>query len=358
MDNSDWHYQLSHRLRNRQDIPPAFKLTGSEENYFQAGSTTQIQPFLVTPYYFSLADPLDPGCPIRRQVVPVDKEFVHTPHETADPLCEARYTVMPGLVRKYQDRCILKLTDICAVHCRFCFRRFFTGVKNAPLTPPQVKDAARYIAKHMKIRELLLTGGDPFTMEDDRLDEYLQVIRRLNPYLVVRIGTRTPAVMPQRITPALVSLLSGYKPLWVVTHYNHSKELTDRSRQALGLLVDAGIPVVNQTVLLKDVNDKADALADLFSRLVSSRVKPYYLFQGDLAEGTAHFRTDIGRGLSLMKELKRKVSGLCLPLYAVDLPQGGGKVLLQEATVKSSEKGFYIIENYAKKQYKYPEENN
>jgi len=358
MDSSDWHYQLRHRLKKRQDIPDSFRLTRLEENFFKTYSHTQVLPFLVTPYYFSLADPLDPCCPIRRQVIPVAEEFVYAPYEAADPLCESQCTVMPGLVRRYHDRCILKLTDSCAVHCRFCFRRFFTGTREKALTITQVQQASRYIAQDKRIRELLLTGGDPFMVEDAVLDKYLRVIRKINPLLVVRIGTRTPVVLPQRITPGLIALLARYKPLWLVTHYNHSKELTSDSVQALSLLIDAGIPVLNQTVLLKGVNDNADSLADLFSRLVYFRVKPYYLFQGDLAKGTAHFRTGISRGLKLMRQLSCRISGLCLPKYAVDLPQGGGKVVLEKSAIKSIEKGFYIIENYAKKLYKYPEENN
>jgi lysine 2,3-aminomutase len=358
MDESDWQYQLSHRLKKRQDIPHSFRLTRSEENFFKADSRTQVLPFSVTPYYFSLADPDDPFCPIRRQVVPVEEEFVHLPCESFDPLCEARYTVMPGLVRKYEDRCILKLTDMCAVHCRFCFRRFFTGVRRKTLSLSRVEKAALYMAREKQIKELLITGGDPFIVDDTALDAYLHAIRKTNPHLVVRIGTRVAAVLPQRITPGLIALLTQYKPLWVVTHFNHSKELTENSIRALSLLIDAGIPVLNQTVLLKGINDSAGLLTDLFSRLVRLRVKPYYLFQGDLAKGTSHFRTSIRRGLNLMQELSRGISGLSLPKYAVDLPQGGGKVVLQDSAVKRIEKGFYIIENYAKKLYKYPDENN
>jgi lysine 2,3-aminomutase len=358
MDKLDWQDQLRHRLKKRQDIPHSFALTPAEERFFKADSRARVLPFSVTPYYFSLADPSDPRCPIRRQIIPAADEFSYLPYESTDPLCEEQYTVMPGLVRKYDDRCILKLTDMCAVHCRFCFRRFFTGTRKKTLSLPRVKKAALYVAKEKRIKELLITGGDPLLVDDGALDEYIHIIRKTNPHLVLRIGTRVPAVLPQRITPTLTALLAQYKPLWVVTHFNHGRELTQDSTRALALLVDAGVPVLNQTVLLKGINDHAGLLADLFSRLVRARVKPYYLFQGDLAKGTSHFRTGIRRGLRLMRELSRNISGLALPKYAVDLPRGGGKVVLREASVKRVEKGFYIIENYAKKLYKYPEENN
>jgi lysine 2,3-aminomutase len=356
MTVSDWRYQLAHRLKAKEDIPPSLTLSRQEENFFRDRSDRKKLPFLVTPYYFGLADQANPACPIRRQFMPLDLEFSSKPYESTDPLRESRFAVLPGLVRRYRDRCVLKVTDMCAVHCRFCFRRFFTGTKGNTLTIRQVKQAALYVSRHKEIRELLLTGGDPLIFSDRRLKAILEIFRIINPLLVLRLGTRMPVVLPQRITPALVELLAAYRPLWISTHFNHSKELTEAASKALCLLIDGGIPVLNQTVLLKGINDKPEELEALFTSLVRLGVKPYYLFQGDLVKGTAHFRTSIDQGLKLMNQLAGRISGICLPRYAVDLPQGGGKVILQPALIKRIENGWYKIENYAKKLYKYPKE--
>ncbi len=357
MRDSSWRTQLSRRFTSVADIPAGFHLSESERNFFAAPVARQVLSFSVTPYYLSLADPLDPNCPIRRQVVPTDLEFVHRPYESSDPLYESAYTVLPGLIHHYPDRCALKVTDRCAVHCRFCFRRYFTGKKMDVLDEKQIIQAAAYLEDHDEVTELLLTGGDPLVLEDDTLNTLLGLIRAKNPRLVLRIGTRTPAVLPRRITPALVKLLGRYKPLWIITHFNHPKEMTAAACQALALLLDSGIPVLNQTVLLKGINDHERILAGLFTALVGQRVKPYYLFQGDLVKGTAHFRTGLSQGVRIMQTLCGMVSGICRPMYAVDLPRGGGKVTLTESNLKRLEKGFYIIENYAKKRYKYPRED-
>lgn len=356
MKDYSWRDQLSRRLTSAADLPPGFRLSANERRFFETDQKLRVLPFNVTPYYFSLADPRDPRCPVRRQVMPTDLEFLHKPYESDDPLCEAGYTVGPGMVRRYRDRCALKVTDRCAAHCRFCFRRYFTGAAKSMLTTGQVKRAALYLAKHPEISELLLTGGDPLVLGDGMLKMILGVIRGKNPGLVLRICTRTPAVLPQRITPELCALLAGNTPLWVITHFNHPKEITPESSAALERLVDTGIPVLNQTVLLKGVNDSEQTLARLFRAMAALRVKPYYLFQGDLVKGTSHFRTNLARGIGLMRRLSRRVSGICLPRYAVDLPGGGGKMLLERLDVKRVERGFYIIDNYAKKLYKYPKE--
>ncbi len=318
-------------------------------------------PFAVTEYYLSLSDGT-PACPIRRQTVPRIEELTVRDYELRDPLGEGLYTAVmggkpasgsnpcqgadprsgriPRLVHRYADRALLLVTDRCAVYCRHCFRRSFTGMGGENGTAGctgtagtvgkrEIEAAAAYLSAHTEIRELLLSGGDPLTLDDDKLFALMEAFVRKRKGLLFRLCTRMPAVLPARVTPGLVSGLKRFFPVWVVTHFNHPREITPESSEALRTFVDGGIPVANQTVLLRGVNDDPAALYELNSLLLSRGVKPLYLFQGDLAAGTAHLRVPLSRGLRIFAGLRRMSSGLALPRYAVDLPGGGGKVSLE-----------------------------
>ncbi len=310
---ADWHWQLRHAVRDfgSNGRPPEGRLGP-----------------LVTPYYLSLLDAKDPACPLRRQVVPSPEEERAVVGDRADPLGEEAHEVAPDLVRRYPDRALLLVTDRCAVHCRFCTRSRLVGRSEEVGSPERRAAALEYLRKNPEVREVIVSGGDPFVLSTRRLVGLLRELRRIPSIETIRIGTRTPAVLPQRITAELVEGLRPFHPIWVMTHFNHPKELTSEARAACRLLVDGGFPLMNQTVLLAGVNDRAEVLASLFRALISERVRPYYLLQADPVAGTGHLRTPLARGLELVRELQGRVSGLALPKFIVDAPGGHGKVPL------------------------------
>jgi len=350
----NWRDELYNSFKNISDISPDFSLSPEQKVFFKTYNTTETLSFLVTPYYFSLTHPGDVNDPIGKQFLPDSREFNIKPYEQIDPLAEAKYTVSPGLVHRYRDRCILKVTDMCAVHCRFCFRRLLK--KGGVLNREHIKEAAQYISCHREIKEVLLSGGDPFILEDSKIDSILKTIKKINKNITIRIGTRCPVVLPQRITKNLLGILKQYAPIWIITHFNHPREITEQSKSAVSLLLNAGIPVLNQTVLLKNINHRVEILEKLFQDLVHLRVKPYYLFQGDLASGTSHFRISISRGLTIFKSLKTRLSGISLPRYVLDLPEGGGKVILSDSIIKKVDNNWFYIENNDNELFKYPNE--
>ncbi len=327
-----------------------FPLEPGEEAWFARDG--EKLSFKSNPYYLNLARE---HRGIRRQVIPTEAELESSPSESADPLSEKEFSPLPRMVHRYANRIALLVTDNCAVHCRHCFRRSFTGKGSRDLSPRELEAVLAYVRAHEEIQEVLLTGGDPVTLPEEKLVRLLQAFRAVREGLLIRLGTRVPAVWPQRISEAFALELSRFSPLWVIVQFNHPAELTHESRRALGFLRKAGIPVVNQSVLLRGVNDDSDVLARLFQGLLAEGVKPYYLFQGDLARGTACFRVPLSRGWEIMEELRHKVSGLALPRYAVDLPEGGGKIpLSQSLLVRESETG-YVFMNKGK-EYVYPRE--
>lgn len=281
----------------------------------------------VTPHLQAQIDPRDPQDPIARQFLPDAAELETHPHELADPIGDDTHSPVPGIVHRYPDRVLLKLVNVCPVYCRFCFRREMVGPGSKGLTGAELDAAIDYIARHPEIWEVILTGGDPLIVSPRRLAE---VIARLNaiPHLgVIRLHSRVPVVEPDRVTPALVQALrGGEKPVWLLLHANHAAEFAPEARAAIARLVDAGIPVLGQSVLLRGVNDSPEALTDLFRAMVANRVKPHYLHHGDLARGTAHFRVSLEQGQRLMASLRGRVSGLAQPTYILDLPGGHGKV--------------------------------
>ncbi len=313
----------------------------------------------VSRYYASLAHSLDPAQdPIAAQFVQTEAEQLILPEECADPLAEARYMPVPRLIHRYRNRVLLLACERCATYCRHCFRRHFTGQSDGQIKPEDLARAAAYVGEHPEVDEVLISGGDPLMLDDARLGDILDAMSAATKtrLLVFRIATRMPVVMPARITQALATLLRerGCGRVWVVTQVNHPREMTTAFARAIDTLVDQGIPVLNQSVLLRGVNDDVDVLAELFGGLLRMRVKPYYLFQGDLAAGTSHFRTTINEGLDLMDALRDRLSGMAMPTYAVDLPQGGGKIALTRATVAGVEDGAYVLLDRQGNRHRYP----
>ncbi len=291
-----------------------------------ADAAAAVQPVAVTPEMAALIDASDPDDPIARQFVPDQRELVVSPEELSDPIADAAFAPLPGVVHRHPDRVLLKPVMTCPVYCRFCFRREAVGAADAALTPQQLAAALDYIRGHEEIWEVILTGGDALMLSPRRLAEIVAALDAMPHIEVIRIHSRVPAVDPDRVTAALVAALGAATAVYVVLHCNHAREITPAARCAIAALVDAGIPMLSQTVLLRGINDSDDALADLMRALVANRIKPYYLHHGDLARGTGHFRTTIASGRALMRRLRRRISGLCQPDYVLDIPGGHGKV--------------------------------
>jgi lysine 2,3-aminomutase len=292
-----------------------------------------VLPLRVPRYYLDLIDFRDPADPLRRQVLPSAAEAAVADGELADPIGDDAHSPTPGVVHRYPDRALLLLTAACTVHCRFCFRREFVGQPARALGPAQLEAAYRYLAEHPAIWEVILSGGDVLTLPDAFLESTLARLRAIPHLRIVRIHSRVPAVLPARLTDDLAGLLRAHQPVYLVAHVNHPREVTPAFGAAVGRLVDRGVPVLSQSVLMRGVNDDAATLEALFRRLVEARVKPYYLHHPDLARGTGHFRVSIARGQTLMRQLRGRVSGLCLPTYVLDVPGGLGKVPLGRAYV-------------------------
>ena len=311
------------------------RLTDEERAF---GTLEGLLPIAIPSHFLSLIDKDDPNDPIRIQAVPTMHEGEYLSEEDIDPLAEADHSVTARLIHRYPSRVAFLVTDVCAMYCRHCFRRRFTGSFQGPASRAEIEEAASYLKQHRQVKEILLTGGDMMTLTNEKIEELISIFRQAREDLVIRLCTRMPAANPLRITKELVSIFKKFNtaPFYLMTQFNHPRELTPEAVTAVSMFVDAGIPAMNQSVLLKGVNDDADTLEELCNKLIFSRIKPYYLFQGDLVKGTSHFRVPIQRGLALEKELRRRLSGLAMPLYAVDLPQGGGKIPLIEGYLKES----------------------
>lgn len=324
-DSDDWHWQLRHTVRSADGLARELELTSDEWEGARAAEQEGF-PIAVTPYYLSLCDRHDPACPIRRQVVPRRSESQEVFGDLRDPLGEEAHEAAPELVQRYPDRALLLVTDRCAVYCRFCTRSRMVGAGGGPRSLERLTPAFEYLRAHPEVRDVIVSGGDPLAMSTDRLLRIIEALRGIESVETIRLATRVPVTLPQRITGELLSALRPHHPLWVMTHFNHPKELTPRSRAACRMLADHGFPVMNQTVLLRGVNDDAQVLTELFRGLVRERVRPYYLLQSDLVRGTSHLRTSIATGVQLMEQLQGRLSGIALPKYIVDTPGGMGKV--------------------------------
>lgn len=342
---SDWRWQAKHALRSAEALATRFTLTADEVRA-AAQCAKDGLPVSVTPYYASLADTTDPNCPIRRQCLPVTAERVRSEGELRDPLGEETHEVAPHLVQRYPDRALLLVTDRCAVYCRFCTRSRLVGQSGGAVPLGALEPAFAWLQSHPEVSELIVSGGEPLLMSDKRIEAWVERIAALRHIQNVRIASRLPVTLPQRITPSLARLLRRLPAPWVMTHFNHPKELTPESRAACATLIDRGIPVLNHTVLLRGINDDEDTLAELFRGLVRTRAKPYYLLQGDVIAGSAHLRTPLQDGLKLMERLQGRLSGIALPKYIVDTPAGLGKVPLEPRYLLASEGGKHRLRTF------------
>jgi len=352
-DWSDWSWQLRNRIQSLEQLEGRLSLTGEERaGTILAGKKLALG---ITPHFFSLIDRNDPDCPIRRQVVPRIEEATTAADEMLDPCGEDSSMPVPGLVHRYPDRVLLLVTDRCASYCRYCTRsRVVSGTGEQELTV-DLEGAFSYLEKHSEVRDVLLSGGDPLLLSDAKLNAILTRLRKIPSIEFIRIGTRIPIFLPQRITPELVAMLKTHHPLWMSVHTNHPKELTQEVREALGRLADAGIPLGNQSVLLKGVNDRAEILKELFHKLLLCRVRPYYLYQCDLITGSAHLRTTIREGQDIMEQLRGYTTGYAVPTYVVDGPGGGGKIPVGPNYIVGMADDRVILKNYRGDVYEYPE---
>jgi lysine 2,3-aminomutase len=309
----------------------------------------------ITPAVAAMMDAGDPHDPIARQFLPDARELEHSPQELADPIGDDAHSPVEGVVHRYPDRVLLKLVNACAVYCRFCFRREMVGPGRGGLSPRALTAALDYIARAPEIWEVILTGGDPLVLSPRRLKDVVARLTAINHVKVIRVHTRVPTVAPERITLALVKALRSDKATFVVLHANHARELTEEARAACARFVDAGIPMLSQSVLLRGVNDDAETLGELMRSLVECRIKPYYLHHADLAPGTAHFRTTIAQGQALMRALHGRTSGLCVPSYVLDIPGGYGKAPVGPAYLSGdSANNGYEVEDFTGRRHSYP----
>lgn len=349
----NWTWQLRHRIQSLEQLEARLTLTPEERaGTILAGKKLALG---ITPHFFNLIDQGDANCPIRRQVVPRIEESQTAPDEMIDPCGEDANMPVPGLVHRYPDRVLLLVTDRCASYCRYCTRsRVVSGAGEQELTT-DLEGALAYLEKHPEVRDVLLSGGDPLLLSDSKLEAILARLRQIPTIEFIRIGTRIPIFLPQRITPELVRVLKKYHPLWMSVHSNHPREITEEVREALGRLADAGIPLGNQSVLLRGVNDQAETLKELFHKLLLCRVRPYYLYQCDLITGSAHLRTTIREGQEIMEQLRGHTTGYAVPTYVVDGPGGGGKIPIGPSYIVGMADNRVILKNYKGDVYEYPE---
>jgi lysine 2,3-aminomutase len=323
----DWKWQMRHAVRDISMVEKIFDRTFAPEIRARIEKTLGKFPMSITPYYLSLVDPDDlDNDPVFKQAFPDERELLIAPHDMADPLAEDRDSPVPGLTHRYPDRVLLHVSNTCAMYCRHCTRKRKVGDRDSIPDRDQISQGIEYIRQNTNIRDVLLSGGDPFMLSDEYIDWILAEVTAIEHVEVVRIGTRTPVVLPYRINEELVAVLEKYENLWINTHFNHPREITGSARKALRKLWKAGIPLGNQSVLLADINDCPRIMKRLVQMLVKNRVRPYYIYQCDLSEGLEHFRTSIGKGIEIMESLRGHTSGFAVPTYVVDAPGGGGKI--------------------------------
>ena len=300
----------------------------------------------ITPYYASLINIDDPYCPIKRQAIPSASEAEFSENDMSDPLEEDRDSPVPGLTHRYPDRVLFLVTDKCSMYCRHCTRRRLVGHTDHGFNTSRIKESIKYISEHTEVRDIVVSGGDPLTMSTNNLEKIISALRKIPHVEIIRIGTRTPVVCPMRITPNLIKMLKKYQPIYIATHFNHAKEVTEYSSKACNMLADGGFPIENQSVLLRNVNDCPHVIKELNQKLLTIRVRPYYIYQCDLSMGISHFRTSIGRGIQIIEELRGHTSGLAIPTYVVDLPGGAGKVPITPNYIISRSDDGTVLRNY------------
>ena len=354
--HEDWNsakWQLKNRVSSLADIEKHLKLCEEERAGILLTGTKLATS--VTPHYFNLIHPTDPDCPIRRQVIPRIEETHTDPSEMADPCGEDSHMPVPGLVHRYPDRVLFLVTDRCASYCRYCTRsRVVSGVSDQKLET-QWEMAIDYLKRTPQVRDVLLSGGDPLLFSDAKLEKLLTKLHAIPHIQFIRIGSRIPIFLPQRITPELCTMLRKFHPLFISIHTNHPKELTTEVHEALGRLADAGVMMGNQSVLLDKVNDSVEVQKELVQKLLMCRVRPYYLYQGDLIKGTAHLRTSISKGIEIIEGLRGHTSGYAIPQYVIDAPGGGGKIPINPEYIVESNDERTVLRNYEGKEFVYSE---
>ncbi len=348
---NNWQWQLQNRIQSHEKLSRFITLSQEET---LVNRTSQL-PLSITPYYLSLISPDDPDQPLRKSVVPNVNEWFQMPGESDDPLGEDQQSPVSGLVHRYPDRVLFLLSDFCSTYCRYCTRSRMVGHGTIHSSRARWEKALKYIEETPAVRDVLLSGGDPLTLGDDRLEWVLSRLRQIDHVEVIRIGSKVPAVLPQRITPNLVKMLKKYHPLWMSLHFTHPDECTPETTKACARLADAGIPLGSQTVLLKGINDSAKTMASLMHDLMKMRVRPYYLYQCDPITGSGHFRTSIETGLEIIRSLRGFTSGYAVPTYVVDAPGGGGKIPLMPDYVQGHTADSLVMTNYENRTFLYPD---
>jgi lysine 2,3-aminomutase len=351
-DWRDWSWQLKNRITTAAQLEQFMTLTPAEK----AGClfANHKLALAITPYFFNLIDRQDPDCPIRRQVIPRGDEMVVSEEEMLDSLGEDAHSPVPGLVHRYPDRVLFLVTDRCAAYCRYCTRSRLVSNAQDYNFHPEHERALRYIEAHPEVRDVLLSGGDPLLLSDRKLDHLLGRLRAIKHVEFIRIGSRIPVFLPQRITPELCEVFKKHGPVWMSIHVNHPKECTQELREACDRLAFAGAPLGNQSVLLRGVNDDADVMKALVHRLLRMRVRPYYLYQMDLITGGSHFKVDVRKGMELIRALRGHTTGYAVPQYVIDAPGGGGKVPINPEYIERITDDEVVFKNYQGEIFRYP----
>lgn len=351
-DWDSWLWQIKNSITDAGTLSKMFDLTEDELAAMKEISL----PFRITPYYASLLYGRDPEYPLRKTMIPRTSELIRSFGEAADPLSEESMSPVPNLVHRYPDRVLFLATEFCSSYCRYCTRHRVVGNKNElhRFNSKCWDESIDYIARHTEVRDVLISGGDPLTMPDAKIDYLLSRIRAIPHVEIIRLGTKVPAVLPQRITPKLLKILKKYHPLMISIHFTHPDELTPESSAACSRLADAGIPLGSQTVLLKGVNNDAKVMTELFHKLLMARVRPYYLYQCDPVIGSAHFRTSVDEGLDMIRQIRGFTSGYAVPHYVIDAPGGGGKIPLIPKYFQGEDDDYVYLKNFEGKDYKYP----
>ena len=350
---NDWRWQIANRVRSKDVLEKFLVLTPAEKAALEDHQTKL--PLAITPYFLSLLAGRDTEYALRRTVVPTVNEFIALPGEADDPLGEENQSPVPGLVHRYPDRVLFLTLDFCSTYCRYCTRSRIVGHGRLFFNRRRLEQALDYIRRTPSIRDVLLSGGDPLTLGDVRLEWLLKRLRQIEHVEIIRIGTKIPAVLPQRITPQLVKMLRRYHPLWMSLHFTHPDECTPEAYRACQRLADAGIPLGSQTVLLRGINDSVEVMRDLLHHLLKMRVRPYYLYQCDPITGSSHFRTSVEKGLEIIRGLRGFTSGYAIPTYVIDAPGGGGKIPLMPDYCQGRDGDSIVLRNYEEKLYRYPD---
>ncbi len=350
---SDWHWQMRSRFTTAKELKNFIHLSKEEEKGIAWASDQKNLPLAIPPYFVSLMDPNDPNCPIRRQVICRVEESYDAVFDMQDPCGEDSHTPVPNLVHRYPDRVLLIATDRCLSYCRYCTRKRIVGTGEVGLSTEKLNKICEYLEKTPQVRDVLISGGDPLIQSDERIDQLLGRLRKIKHLEILRIGTRAPIFIPQRVTSDLVSVLKKYHPFMMSIHINHPKEISEESSKALQMLVDGGIPLGSQTVLLKGVNDQPEIVTKLCHELLKVRVKPYYLYQCDPIFGTEHFRTSVDVGVKIIEKMRGHTTGYAIPTFVVDAPGGGGKIPVAPNYLISKVRDKTILRNYENKIFEY-----